>query len=193
MRTGVAMQTSNYDWDNFGEHEKGIEYLEKSVELEPIGNNLTTLGKLLSRDKDKRAADIWEKVLEEDPNSCLAHIYLAREEYNYGNREKAILMVEEAEQFNPTNRDYSEIGSLYFEMDEFQSALDAYFKADELGDEPKGSTYAAIASCYASIGDDVLAKKYIQWARQLNPENDYVQEIWKELKEDLNIDEEQVL
>ncbi len=173
-----------------GEHKKGIEYCEKSVELNPKGSGLLTLGTLLSTDNDKRAISIWKKVLEEDPKSCLAQIYLAREEYNSGNRDNALLMVQEVEKLNPTSRDYADIGRLYFVMEEFQLALDAYLKAEQLRDEPKGPIYAAIAACYSSMGEEGLAKKYIQWALQFNPENDYVQEIWKELKEDLNIEKQ---
>jgi tetratricopeptide (TPR) repeat protein len=176
-----------------GEHERGIEYCEKSVELDPRGNNLTTLGTLLSTDNDKRAVGIWEKVLEEDPNSCIAHTYLARAEYNSGDRHQAFLMLHNAENLNPTCRDYANIGRLYYEMEEFQSALDSYLNADEHGYEPKGSTYAAIATCYASMGEDILAEKYIKMAVQLNPENDYVQQVMKELKVDFENEGEQIL
>lgn len=166
-----------------GKHEKGIEFLEKSVELYPKGRNLKSLGTWLSIFHDKRAISIWKKVLEEDPNSCLAQIYLAREESESGNKGKALLMLKKAEIMNPISREYTDIGRVYYEMDEYQSALNAYLQADKLGDMPKGPTYAAIASCYAMMGEDNLSKKYIQWAEQFNPENDYVQKIAKQFKE----------
>jgi tetratricopeptide (TPR) repeat protein len=45
-----------------GDHGKGIEYLEKSVELEPTVAKLSTLGKLLSSDHDKRSIWVWQRL-----------------------------------------------------------------------------------------------------------------------------------
>ena len=166
-----------------GERKKGIEYLEKSVELNPTRSNLKNFGIWLSSFNDKRAIFIWKKVLEEDPNSCQALTYLAREDFKASNKGKAILSLKRIEELNPSNREFYDIGRLYYEMEEYQLALNAYLQADRLGRLPKGSTYAAIATCYAMLGEDNLAKKYLQWAEQFNPENDYVQQIAKEFKE----------
>jgi tetratricopeptide (TPR) repeat protein len=174
-----------------GENERGIEYLEKSATLNPTCSSLIPLGKELSNVNDKRAFDIWQKVLTEEPNSCIAYIYLAWGEYKSGNRDKALLMISKAKELNPTNSDYYEIGRLFSEMEEYQSALDAYFKADELGDEPKGLTYAVISYCYYAMGEKDLAKKYIQMAMKYNPENDVVQKVLEGLKnEGLNYEKD---
>jgi tetratricopeptide (TPR) repeat protein len=166
-----------------GEGKKAIEYLEKSVELDPTGSNLKNFGICLSYFDDKRAISIWKKVLEEKPNNCLALIYLAREELKSGNKGKAILGLKRVETLNPGNREYFEIGRLYHDMEEYQLALNAYLQSDKLGDIPKGTTYASIAYCYFMIDEDDLAQKYLQWAEQFNPENDYVQQIAKEFKD----------
>jgi len=166
-----------------GEPEKGLEYLEKSVSLDPRGTNLTTLGKVLSFDDDKRAISIWQRVLEQDPNNCSAHIYLGRESAKSGDRGKALLMIKRAERLNPTVINFVEIGGSYKELGEFQNALNAYFEANRLGYEPKGPLYASIAVCYFSLGEKSLARKYAEWAIRYNPENDYVKEIWRELEE----------
>lgn len=166
-----------------GEPEKGIEYLEKSVSLDPRGTNLTTLGKVLSSADDKRAISIWHRVLEQDPNNCSAHIYLGRESAKSGDRGKALLMIKRAERLNPTIRDLVEIGGSYKELGQFQNALDAYLEANRLGYEPKGPLYASVAVCYFSLGEESLARKYAQWAMRSNPENDYVKEVWQKFEE----------
>jgi tetratricopeptide (TPR) repeat protein len=166
------------------ENEKGIEYLEKSVQLNSTECTFIVLGQVLSSIKDKRALDIWKKVLSKNPNSCIAHIYLAREEYNSGNREKALQLVNKAKELNPTDEDYFELGRLYIEIREYQSAIDAYMKSDELGREPKGLTYAAISDCYFAMDQNNLAQKYIQLAMKYNPRSDIVKRVLEGLKEE---------
>ena len=62
-----------------GDHDRGIQYLEKSVKLKPNISNLKSLGKVLSHDNDEDALRIWQRILEQDPNHCLAHVYLGIE------------------------------------------------------------------------------------------------------------------
>lgn len=166
-----------------GDRQRGLQELEKSVASAPNLINLTTLGQVLSSDDDKRAMSIWQRVLEQDPNNCTAHIYLGRESAKSGDRGKALLMIKRAEKLNPTVRDFVEIGGSYKELGEFQNALNAYFEANRLGDEPKGPLYASIAVCYFSLGEKSLARKYAEWAIRSNPENDYVKKVWQTFEE----------
>jgi hypothetical protein len=41
----------------------------------------------------------------------------------------------------------------------------------------------SIAACYLSLGDAKLARKYVEWAMQCGPNDDYVKEVWHEYKE----------
>lgn len=166
-----------------GEHDRGIQELEKSVALNPSVTNLGTLGQVFSDEGDKRAEGIWQRVLEQDPENCLAHVYLGVSAAKSGDRARALLMVKRAERLTPSVHDRHEIARLYFELGEFQSAIGAYLEADRLGDSPKGPIYAAVAACDFSIGENNTGRKYLDWAVRHNPEHEYVKktlQTWKE-------------
>ena len=166
-----------------GEREKGIAELEHCVELDPSRVYLVTLGKVLSTDGDERALAIWQRVLDEDPEDCLAHIYLGIEAANAGDRGRALLMARRAENLNPTARDMHEIGTLYGVLGLFQEALDSYLAADKMGYELKGSLYACVAECYFCLGQARTGRKYMEWALQRSPENDYVKDRYEKRRE----------
>jgi tetratricopeptide (TPR) repeat protein len=163
-----------------GEHDEGRRILEKSVELEPDITNLTTLGKILSTENDRRASGIWQDVLREDPRDCMAHIYLGREAARSNDRGKGLLMAQRAERLAMAASDFSEIARLYWEMDEYQSAINAYLEADRRGYRPKGPLYAAVAACFFSLGDKKVGKQYLDWAMKHNPDHEYVKYVYEE-------------
>ncbi len=160
-----------------GEHDRGKQYLEKSVALKPSISNLKTLGSILSHDDDKDALSVWQRILEQDPNHCLAHVYLGIEALKSGYRNKALDMVKRAESLSPTIRDFWDIGRLYYELEQFQDALNALFEADRGGYEPRGSLYSFIAACYRSMGDYVAAIEYSSRAIKLNFDDDYAKDV----------------
>lgn len=157
-----------------GEREGGIQDLEKSVELVPSIAHLAELGQVLSSDGDERAKGIWERILREDAKNCQAHIYIGREEAKCGNRDKALTTVRKAERLASISQEFVEIGRLYHELYEFETAIGAYLKAESLRQEPKGPLYAAIALCYFSLGDREAGQEYLDWAMKHNPEHEYV-------------------
>jgi tetratricopeptide (TPR) repeat protein len=160
-----------------GDHDTGIQCLEKSVELDPNVTNLATFGEMLSSDHDKRTIWIWQRVLMQDPNNCSAHIYLGIEAVKSGDRDKALDMVKRAESLSPTLRDLLDIGRLYYEMEQFQDALNVLLEADRGGYEPKGFLYSAIAACYCSMGDYGVAIEYSSSAIDLNFDDDYAKDV----------------
>jgi len=162
-----------------GKYEESVHDCKKSVALDPSGPNLSMLAQALSMNGDKRAMTVWKQVLEKDPNNCFAHIGIGFEADKTGDRGKALLMVKRAEKLASSANDLSEIARLYYELDEFQSAINAYLEADRLGHEPKGPLHAAIAACYFGLGDNSTGRKYAEWAIEFNPENDYVKEVWQ--------------
>lgn len=160
-----------------GNHDTGAQCLEKSVELDPNVTNLVTFGELLSYDHDKRALWIWQRVLMQDPNNCSAHIYLGIEAIRSGDRDKALDMVKRAENLSSTIRDLVDIGRLYYELEQFQDALNMLLNANRHGYEPKGFLYSAIAACYRSMGDCGAAIEYSSSAIDLNFDDDYAKDI----------------
>ena len=160
-----------------GDYDTGIQCLEKSMELDPNVTNLATFGEMLSYDHDKRAIWVWQRVLVQDPDNCSAHIYLGIEAVKSGDRDKALDMVKRAENLSPTIRDYLDIGRLYFELEQFQDALNVLLDADKGGYEPKGFLYSFIGACNCSMGDYEAAIDYTSRAIDLNFDDDYAKEI----------------
>ena len=160
-----------------GDRDRGIQYLEESVELKPSISNLKSLGRILSHDNDQDALRIWQFILEQDPDHCMAHVYLGIEAIKSGNRDKALDMLKRAENLSPTIRDYLDIGRLYCELEQFQGALNILLEADKGGYEPKGFLYSCIGACYRSMAEYGAAIDYSSRAIDLNFDNDYAKDI----------------
>jgi tetratricopeptide (TPR) repeat protein len=160
-----------------GKHDKGIQDIYNGLAIQHSVGKLVNLGRWLSFLKDERADGVWEQVLDEDPNNCAAFIYIGLKAAQTGNRDKAMLMVEKAKELKPSAENVFEIGTLYYELNLFDDALKAYFKAYKLRYEPKCSLYTAIASSYFSLGDYKSAIEYASRALDLNYNDDYAKDV----------------
>ena len=169
-------------WET-GERHMALQCHEKSVDADPCAFYLSNLARALSYLNDKRAMSVWQQVLEEDPKNSLAYTYIGWEAAKSGDRNKALLMVKKAEELQSSVRDVYEIGRVYHELEEFQTAINKYLEAKKLGCGDEGWLYSAISDCYLSLGDASAARKYVQLAVQRDPENDYVKEVLHEYQE----------
>lgn len=160
-----------------GEYDRGIQELEKSVELNPNISNLRALGKVLSYDHDRDSISVCRRILEQDPQNCSAHIYLGIEAAKVGDRDRALLMVKQAEKLSPTAHDFFGIGWLYNELEIYNKALSAFLEADSLGYDPKGPLYVALAACYCSMDDYVEAIEYSSRALDISFKDDYAKDV----------------
>lgn len=170
-------RTHGYVLWRAGEHDRGIQELQKSIALNSNITNLKTLGMVLSSDHDRRAISVCQSIWKQDPKNCSAHIYLGIEAAKSGNRDRALLMVRRAENLNPTVRNFFEIGWLYHELEKYNKALSAYLEADNLGYEPKGPLYAAVAVCYYLLGDYGKAIEYSSRALNFDFNLDYAKDV----------------
>ena len=91
-------------------------------------------------------------------------------------------MAKRVERLNLSVDDIFEIGRLYHSVGEVRSALNAYLEANRRGYKDKGLLYACIGSCYFSLREDSMARKYAEWALQFDPENDYVKQVWQDVQ-----------
>jgi tetratricopeptide (TPR) repeat protein len=162
-----------------GKYQEAVHDFEQSVAMDPNVGNLSMLAQALSRSDDARAITVWKQVLEKDPNNCFAHIWIGFEVAKSGDRGKALLMAKRAEKLDPSPDNLYDLGCLYFELNEFQCAINAYLEAERHGCEPKGRLCAAIASCSFALGDSATGRKYAEWAVRFNREDDYVKEVWQ--------------
>ena len=160
-----------------GKHDKGIQDIYNSIAIKHSVDKLVNLGRWLSFLRDERADGVWEQVLDEDPNNCAAYIYIGLKAARTGNRDKAILMVKKARELKPSAENVFEIGTLYHELNLFDDALKAYFKAYKLRYESRYPLYTAIACSYFSLGDYKSAIKYASKALDLNYNDDYAKDV----------------
>jgi tetratricopeptide (TPR) repeat protein len=160
-----------------GKRERGIQEIEKSIELRPSITNLGSLAMVLSYDHDRDSRSVCHRILEQDPKNCPAHIYLGMEAAKADDQDKVLLMVKQAEKFAKTARDYFKIGWFYHEQEKYNEALSAYLKADNLRYEPKVSIYYGIAACYDSLGDYAKAIEYSIRSLDSNFNYDHAKEV----------------
>ncbi|UCG58119.1 MAG: tetratricopeptide repeat protein [Phycisphaerales bacterium] len=190
---GTALSVGSFDqafyyrvhsmlmWES-DEREAAIEDMEKSVEADPRVVCLETFAAALSHVGDQRAMSVLQRILEKDPENCWAHIYIGIAALKSGDRDKALLMVRKAEELGPSTEQVFEIGRLYQELGEYQTAIDRYLEADRLGYEDNGKLYACIASCYFVLKDASAARKYVESALRFDPKSGDAHLIWAQLE-----------
>ena len=161
-----------------GEIQTALQCFEKSVEAEPCAFYRSNLARALSSLGDARARSVWQEVLEEEPENCLAHSHLASEAAKSGDRDKAIVMANKADKLASSEGDIFDVASLYHELGEFQTAIKKYLEAIKLikFSPKRGWLYADIADCYLSMGQTGLARKYLKRALKYCPDEEYVKE-----------------
>lgn len=166
------------------EYQKALHCYEKSVEEDPCAFYRSNLARALSLLEDDRALDVWQEVLEEEPENCLAHTYIGLETIKSGDRDKAMIMAKEADRLASSARDILEVARLYYEMGDFKTVIDKYLEAMKQGND-RGQICAGIAHCYLLMGEVNQAKKYLKRALKYSPENEYVKEIRRDYEEKL--------
>ena len=162
-----------------GERQMALQCYEKSVAANSNPYYLSDYARALSCNNDKRAMTVWQQVLDREPKSFLAHAYIGWEAAKSGDKDKSLLMSKRAEGFASSATDFFELGFLYHESEEFQSAINKYLEAKKLDYKDQGLLHAAIADCYLSLGDESQARNYAELALNSKPENCYVKDVWQ--------------
>lgn len=163
-----------------GNYEKAMQNYEESIAINPTVPCLGTYGELLSATDDSRAMEIWQQVLEMDRENCTAHAYIGMELAKSGNRDKAMLMAQRAQELTPSAEDMLSIGLLYYELHEFPTVIKMCLEADQLGNKDKAGVYATIAASHLALDQANEAREYAQRALRCDPGHDYANEIWRE-------------
>lgn len=163
-----------------GQHEAAIADLERAVSLDADSVNLIPFAERLSFVDDSRASDIWLRILEKEPENCMAHAYLARESIKAGNSSAALRWAEKAAQLNPSGSDLYEIGHIYHGLSRFRDAIQFYARAKESGYENRAAVLASMAACHISLGEPAQAKADLEEASLYDSDDDYVKLVWQE-------------
>lgn len=160
---------------------------ELSVKEKPSVDNMENLAEALSAAKDSRAVSFWDKVLEKDPKNGLAYAYLAREAAGSGDGDKALQLVQRAEQLKHKDPDLLfEIGSVLYILGRYRRALDYFLKAASRGlhtKEQLSALYARMAFCYIREDNGGKAIEYSRKAAAIDPENEEAWDVLDQCKE----------
>jgi len=170
-----------------GQTSAALAEYELSVKEKPSVDNMQNLAEALSAARDSRAVSFWDKVLEKDPENGLAYAYLAREAARRGHGDKALQLVQRAEQLKHKDSDLLfEIGSVLYILGRFRRALDYFLKAESRGlrtKEQLSSLYARMAFCYIRADDARKAIEYSRKAVAIDPENEEPSDVLSQCKE----------
>ncbi len=157
---------------------------QRSFDLDPDVSTLASLAWILSMSEDERVVDVCEEILQEDPANNCAYICLGRAAVRAGDRSRALSMVRSAEGSAESARDFFEVARLYHELRRYGKAIDMYVKANKLGYQDKAGLYASVSACHLSLGHIIEARRWSDLAIKLDPDDEYVQEVWHACNED---------
>jgi len=163
-----------------GNREKAMQNYEKSIAINATVLCLESYGQVLSESNDGRATEILQQLLEMDRENCTAHVYIGMELAKSGDRDRAMLMAQKAQELTPSAEDMLSIGLLYYELEEFPATIKMCLEAHRLGNEDKAGVYATIAASHLALGQPDEARGYAQRALSCDPGHDYANEIWRE-------------
>ncbi|MHC4117370.1 MAG: tetratricopeptide repeat protein [Planctomycetota bacterium] len=161
---------------NAGDEQEAIEDLENSIALNPDAEVMSCLGRLLTSAYDKRAAGIWNQILEREPDNCSAHTFAGMEAARSGDRDLALRMAARAKKLTASADESFELARLYEHLEMGEEAISAYLEANRLGFPDKGELYARIATSYAATGDMDHAAKSVKKVVKVGLHDDYVKD-----------------
>ena len=141
---------------DFGEKDKSLNMLRKSVELQPSNSALSVLASEID-DLDEKAS-LAQKILEDNPKDNDALRHLAYAKYFKDNRIEAERMIDEILSDEPNHLDALEYkGNIYFDKEDYNKALEQYLKI-KVRPTPISLQFK-ICHCYYLCGMISKAKK----------------------------------
>ena len=153
---------------SLGDYDRGIEFMEKSIEMNSSEKNLSYFATALSNNHDKRSIDLRGKILDKNPRNCRNRAYLAMDLAETGQKENAFIEARQAEICAHKADDFYICGLMYEKLNDNQKALDFYKKCEKLHYTPEFKLYYSFAQCYYNIGNATEATNYAIKSLQLN-------------------------
>ncbi len=134
---------------------------------------------LVALQKYDKAAEQMEYVTDIDPSNAASWVQLMMLNFITQNDSKAIYAAQKALEYNPDNLElYVDIAPVYYQMKEYDKAIDTYNKALEMVDsvdfQIRSSLVGGMADAYYSRGDTAQAFQCYEEALKLDPTNSLV-------------------
>jgi tetratricopeptide (TPR) repeat protein len=174
----MVQRNRGYVLDNQGRHDEAIGAFERAAELEPkLGYIYTTAGNgyVALGDYDSAIAQ-YEKTVEATPDSPVGYDALGHASALAGDPDRGLSMLKKAIEIDPEyGPAYAHLGRLYYTQLNYESAIESFLKAFDLGVRNEEYFYE-LGLAYAYLDDCTNAVLWLQKALEVNPESAPAQE-----------------
>ena len=174
----LVQRNLGYVMDNQGRHKEATAAFERAAELAPkLGYIYTTAGNgyLALGDYDNAIAQ-YEKAVQATPDSPVGYDSLGHASALAGDPDRGLSMVKRAIEIDPEyGPAYAHLGRLYYTQLNYESAIENFLKAFDLGVRNEEYFYE-LGLAYAYLEDCANAIKWLEKALEVNPESAPAQE-----------------
>lgn len=154
-------------------HERAIELFRRAIQIKPdhVNAYVNLGGEYLDKGWYKQAADEFNKAIYYDPTNRKALVLLAETNYELGNDDAAISILNKVSKLGQDDYYYTLLGALYLRRENFALAVSNFQKALALTPE-SGAAHCNLARAYAERGNSEQAITHYTKAIQSRPSAD---------------------
>jgi len=158
-----------------GSLDPAIKNFQKAVTLEPTNPILLTeLARLyLAHNQTSDAVDVFNSAIENKADYIDAHIGLAKTYDVLGQTDKALLILEEINRVHPSAEVIYESGRLYYNQNDFDSAIERFNRAIQLRPDYANAIYS-LGLAYQKKGEKELALEQFNKLLESNPDSELI-------------------
>ena len=174
----MVQRNRGYVLDNQGRHGEAIAAFSRAAELAPkLGYIYTTAGNgYIALGDYESAIAQYEKTVEATPDSPVGYDALGHASALAGDPDRGLSMLKKAIELDPEyGPAYAHLGRLYYTQLNYESAIENFLKAFDLGIRNEEYFYE-LGLAYAYLDDCPNAVKWLQKALEVNPESAPAQE-----------------
>jgi tetratricopeptide (TPR) repeat protein len=171
--SAMVQRNLGYVLDNQGRHDEAIDAFERAAALDPklsyiyttAGNGYVALGEY------ENAIAQYEKAVEASPDSPVGYDALGHASALAGDPDRGLSMLKKAIEIDPEyGPAYAHLGRLYYTQLNYESAIENFTKAFDLGVRNEEYFYEQ-GLAYAYLDDCPNAVKWLEKALEVNPES----------------------
>jgi tetratricopeptide (TPR) repeat protein len=171
--SALVQRNRGYVLDNQGRHGEAIAAFVRAAELAPkLGYIYTTAGNgYIALGEYDNAIAQYEKTVEATPDSPVGYDALGHASALAGDPDRGLSMLKKAIEIDPEyGPAYAHLGRLYYTQLNYESAIENFLKAFDLGIRNEEYFYE-LGLAYAYLEDCTNAVKWLEMALEVNPES----------------------
>jgi tetratricopeptide (TPR) repeat protein len=169
----LVRRNFGYVLDNQGRHKEATAEFARAAALAPkLGYIYTTAGNgYLALGEYDNAITQYEKTVEATPDSPVGYDALGHASALAGDPDRGLSMLKKAIEIDPEyGPAYAHLGRLYYTQLNYESAIENFLKAFDLGVSNEEYFYE-LGLAYAYLDDCATGVKWLQKALEVNPES----------------------